>query len=209
METSRARRGGGGVPGGGRSWPPRRPRRLRPAHGHPGTTWRGIGPVMVYDKGVVRRRVIAFRGVQPHHPRGRGVDPASGRHGASARAGPAFPRLRGTRRDSDLRRRLWCEGGPGALKRARSPWAAARSRWFSRALMARRRFYRATRALVEPGALVGPGTRVWAFAHIMEGARVGRDCNVGRPLLRRSWRGGRRRGDVEERGFRLGPCRPR
>ncbi len=26
---------------------------------------------------------------------------------------------------------------------------------------------------------VGEGTRVWAFAHVMEGAVVGRDCNVG------------------------------
>jgi UDP-2-acetamido-3-amino-2,3-dideoxy-glucuronate N-acetyltransferase len=26
---------------------------------------------------------------------------------------------------------------------------------------------------------VGPGTRVWAFAHVMAGAVVGRDCNVG------------------------------
>ena len=26
---------------------------------------------------------------------------------------------------------------------------------------------------------VGAGTRIWAFAHVMEGARVGRDCNVG------------------------------
>jgi acetyltransferase-like isoleucine patch superfamily enzyme len=26
---------------------------------------------------------------------------------------------------------------------------------------------------------VGPGTRVWAFAHVMEGARVGRACNLG------------------------------
>ncbi len=26
---------------------------------------------------------------------------------------------------------------------------------------------------------VGPGTRVWAFAHVMTGARVGRDCNIG------------------------------
>src|SRR3954463_4168010 len=25
---------------------------------------------------------------------------------------------------------------------------------------------------------VGAGTRVWAFAHVMSGARVGRDCNV-------------------------------
>jgi acetyltransferase-like isoleucine patch superfamily enzyme len=26
--------------------------------------------------------------------------------------------------------------------------------------------------------LVGPGTRVWAFAHILPGARVGADCNI-------------------------------
>jgi UDP-2-acetamido-3-amino-2,3-dideoxy-glucuronate N-acetyltransferase len=25
---------------------------------------------------------------------------------------------------------------------------------------------------------VGPGTRVWAFAHVMNGARVGNDCNI-------------------------------
>ncbi|MBD3334274.1 MAG: N-acetyltransferase [Candidatus Eisenbacteria bacterium] len=26
---------------------------------------------------------------------------------------------------------------------------------------------------------VGAGTRIWAFAHVMPGARVGRDCNIG------------------------------
>ena len=26
---------------------------------------------------------------------------------------------------------------------------------------------------------VGEGTRVWAFAHVMKGARVGRECNIG------------------------------
>lgn len=25
---------------------------------------------------------------------------------------------------------------------------------------------------------VGPGTRIWAFAHVMEGAQIGADCNV-------------------------------
>ena len=33
-------------------------------------------------------------------------------------------------------------------------------------------------ALVETRA-VGPGTRVWAFAHVMKGAVIGRDCNIG------------------------------
>jgi acetyltransferase-like isoleucine patch superfamily enzyme len=33
------------------------------------------------------------------------------------------------------------------------------------------------RALVETDS-IGPGTRVWAFAHVMAGARVGGDCNI-------------------------------
>jgi acetyltransferase-like isoleucine patch superfamily enzyme len=34
------------------------------------------------------------------------------------------------------------------------------------------------RAFVETDD-IGPRTRVWAFAHVMKGARVGADCNVG------------------------------
>ena len=34
------------------------------------------------------------------------------------------------------------------------------------------------RALVEPGAQIGAGTRVWAFAHILPGAQIGADCNI-------------------------------
>jgi UDP-2-acetamido-3-amino-2,3-dideoxy-glucuronate N-acetyltransferase len=33
------------------------------------------------------------------------------------------------------------------------------------------------RALVESTA-IGSGTRIWAFAHVMAGARIGRDCNI-------------------------------
>lgn len=33
-------------------------------------------------------------------------------------------------------------------------------------------------ALVESGAAIGKGTRVWAFAHIVSGAIVGEDCNI-------------------------------
>jgi UDP-2-acetamido-3-amino-2,3-dideoxy-glucuronate N-acetyltransferase len=37
---------------------------------------------------------------------------------------------------------------------------------------------------VHPTALcesdeVGPGTRIWAYAHVMKGAAIGRDCNIG------------------------------
>jgi len=34
------------------------------------------------------------------------------------------------------------------------------------------------RALIEPGAKIGTGTRIWAFAHVLGGATIGRDCNV-------------------------------
>lgn len=35
------------------------------------------------------------------------------------------------------------------------------------------------KALVDDKKAVGDGTRVWAFAHVMKGARVGSDCNIG------------------------------
>jgi UDP-2-acetamido-3-amino-2,3-dideoxy-glucuronate N-acetyltransferase len=31
-------------------------------------------------------------------------------------------------------------------------------------------------AVVDPGAEVGPGTKIWHFCHVMPGARIGRDC---------------------------------
>ncbi|MBU6400567.1 MAG: WxcM-like domain-containing protein [Verrucomicrobia bacterium] len=34
------------------------------------------------------------------------------------------------------------------------------------------------KAIIEPGAQIGAGTRVWAHAHILGGARIGRDCNI-------------------------------
>jgi UDP-2-acetamido-3-amino-2,3-dideoxy-glucuronate N-acetyltransferase len=33
-------------------------------------------------------------------------------------------------------------------------------------------------ALVDEGAIIGPGTRVWAFAHVLSGAVIGADCNI-------------------------------
>lgn len=34
------------------------------------------------------------------------------------------------------------------------------------------------KSLVERGARIGAGTRVWAFAHVLPGATIGRDCNI-------------------------------
>lgn len=33
-------------------------------------------------------------------------------------------------------------------------------------------------AIVEPGAVIGEGTRIWAFAHVLGGARIGECCNI-------------------------------
>lgn len=38
-------------------------------------------------------------------------------------------------------------------------------------------FFQHPQALVESSS-IGDGTRVWAFAHVLPGARIGRDCNV-------------------------------
>jgi acetyltransferase-like isoleucine patch superfamily enzyme/dTDP-4-dehydrorhamnose 3,5-epimerase-like enzyme len=39
-------------------------------------------------------------------------------------------------------------------------------------------FFIHPQAIVEPGAEIGEGTRVWAFAHVLPGAKIGRDCNL-------------------------------
>jgi len=33
-------------------------------------------------------------------------------------------------------------------------------------------------ALVDPGVSIGGGSRVWAFAHLVQGAVIGADCNI-------------------------------
>lgn len=33
-------------------------------------------------------------------------------------------------------------------------------------------------ALVEPGAIIGARTKIWAFSHILSGAIIGEDCNI-------------------------------
>ena len=38
-------------------------------------------------------------------------------------------------------------------------------------------FFRHDQAIVE-SVQIGEGTRIWAFAHILAGARIGRDCNI-------------------------------
>ncbi|MBU0484135.1 MAG: N-acetyltransferase [Proteobacteria bacterium] len=42
----------------------------------------------------------------------------------------------------------------------------------------RQGFFQHPAALVEDGSVVGVNTRVWAFVHILSGARIGEDCNI-------------------------------
>lgn len=44
--------------------------------------------------------------------------------------------------------------------------------------MADQKIFIHPKAIVEPGAEIGGGTRVWAFAHVLPGAKIGRDCNI-------------------------------
>jgi acetyltransferase-like isoleucine patch superfamily enzyme len=37
-------------------------------------------------------------------------------------------------------------------------------------------------AIVEEGAVLGEGTRVWHFAHVRKGARIGRGCIIGKSV---------------------------
>lgn len=39
-------------------------------------------------------------------------------------------------------------------------------------------YFKHTHALVEEGAQIGRETRIWAFVHILPGARIGDGCNI-------------------------------
>ena len=38
-------------------------------------------------------------------------------------------------------------------------------------------------SIVDPGALIGPGTKIWHFCHIMPGAVIGKDCILGQNVF--------------------------
>ncbi|MFO7640954.1 MAG: acyltransferase [Candidatus Competibacteraceae bacterium] len=43
--------------------------------------------------------------------------------------------------------------------------------------------YQHETAIVDPGAQIGPGTRIWHFVHVCGGARIGRDCSLGQNVF--------------------------
>jgi len=38
-------------------------------------------------------------------------------------------------------------------------------------------------AVIDDGARIGDGTRIWHFSHVMGGAVIGRDCNLGQNVM--------------------------
>ncbi|ABL78296.1 acyltransferase [Thermofilum pendens] len=45
-----------------------------------------------------------------------------------------------------------------------------------------RKYFAHPTAVVEEGAEIGEGTRIWHFAHVRSGARIGRNCNIGKDV---------------------------
>lgn len=38
-------------------------------------------------------------------------------------------------------------------------------------------------AVIDPGCIIGDGTKIWHFSHIMTGAEIGRDCIIGQNVV--------------------------
>jgi len=46
----------------------------------------------------------------------------------------------------------------------------------------KRNFFVHPTAIVEEGAIVGEGTRIWHFVHVRRGAKIGKNCNIGKDV---------------------------
>lgn len=44
-------------------------------------------------------------------------------------------------------------------------------------------YFKHETAVVDEGCLVGAGTKIWHFSHLMAGCRVGKDCNIGQNVF--------------------------
>jgi UDP-2-acetamido-3-amino-2,3-dideoxy-glucuronate N-acetyltransferase len=38
-------------------------------------------------------------------------------------------------------------------------------------------------AIIDPGCVIGRGTKIWHFSHIMPGCRIGENCNIGQNVV--------------------------
>jgi UDP-2-acetamido-3-amino-2,3-dideoxy-glucuronate N-acetyltransferase len=44
-------------------------------------------------------------------------------------------------------------------------------------------YFRHETAVVDSGAEIGPGTKIWHFAHVLSGSRIGANCNLGQNVM--------------------------
>ncbi|HRF38905.1 MAG TPA: acyltransferase [Saprospiraceae bacterium] len=44
-------------------------------------------------------------------------------------------------------------------------------------------YYAHETAVIDPGAIIGEGSKIWHFCHIMSGAVIGADCNLGQNVF--------------------------
>src|SRR3954465_8760232 len=44
-------------------------------------------------------------------------------------------------------------------------------------------FFAHQSSFIDEGAVVGAGTKIWHFCHIMSGARIGERCNIGQNVV--------------------------
>ena len=49
-------------------------------------------------------------------------------------------------------------------------------------LMAKEKFFKHPTAIVEEGAEIGEGTKIWHFVHVRRGAKIGKNCNIGKDV---------------------------
>jgi UDP-2-acetamido-3-amino-2,3-dideoxy-glucuronate N-acetyltransferase len=50
-------------------------------------------------------------------------------------------------------------------------------------MMEERQYFVHSSALVDEGCVIGNGTKVWHFSHIMPGCKIGERCNIGQNVV--------------------------
>jgi UDP-2-acetamido-3-amino-2,3-dideoxy-glucuronate N-acetyltransferase len=55
--------------------------------------------------------------------------------------------------------------------------------WHDGAVSPRPAFFAHATAVIDAGAAIGEGSRIWHFCHIMAGARIGRECTLGQNVF--------------------------
>jgi UDP-2-acetamido-3-amino-2,3-dideoxy-glucuronate N-acetyltransferase len=50
-------------------------------------------------------------------------------------------------------------------------------------MMEEKQYYIHSSALVDEGCIIGKGTKVWHFSHIMPGCKIGERCNIGQNVV--------------------------